>query len=167
MQQGSWLQTLLPFVIIAIVMLRRWRSIDTPVPVRPGRLWIMPAVLLGVITAMLYALPPSPVGWLVFGASLLVGGAVGFQRARLMRLHLDEGSGAVMMRQSPAALLFIIALFLFRRLIMPQGGAEPVGAAAHPALPLATDAALGFALGMVIGMRIELWRRAKALQAAA
>lgn len=166
MLQGGWLQTALPFAIIAFVMWRRWKNIDRPVALRTGRMWIMPAVLTGVIGAMLYALPPAPLGWGVFALGFVIGGAVGWQRARLMHFHLDEETGAVMMRQSPLAFLFIVALFLARRLLIPGREAQAAGQTASHGLPLVTDALLGFALGMIVGMRIEMWRRAKALRAA-
>ncbi len=164
--QGGWLQTILPFVIIAVVMARRWKNIDKPVALRTGRMWIMPAILAALIVAMLYAIPPAPLGWGVFALGLVIGGGVGWQRARLMRFHLDEESGAVMVRQSPLAFLFIVALFLARRLLIPGREAQAAGQVASTGLPLVTDALLGFALGMIIGMRIEMWRRAKALRAA-
>ncbi len=164
--QGGWLQTILPFVIIAVVMARRWKNIDKPVALRTGRMWIMPAILTAVIGAMLYAMPPAPLGWGVFALGGVIGGGVGWQRARLMRFHLDEESGAVMVRQSPLAFLFIVALFLARRLLIPGREAQAAGQVASTGLPLVTDALLGFALGMIIGMRIEMWRRAKALRAA-
>lgn len=166
MQQGGWLQTLLPFGIIAIVMWRRWKNIGTPVALRTGRMWIMPTVLAAIIGAMLYALPPAPLGWGVFALGLVIGLAVGWQRARLMNFHLDEETGAVMMRQSPLAFLFIVALFLARRLLIPSRSAQASGQVAAHGLPLVTDALLGFALGMIVGMRLEMWRRAKALRAA-
>jgi hypothetical protein len=78
-----------------------------------------------------------------------------------MRLHVDEATGQVMVRQSPMAFLFILALFFARRLLVPAPSAQPAPHAGPPSLPLITDALLGFALGMVIGTQLELWRRAK------
>lgn len=166
MQQGGWLHTVLPFAIIAFVMFRRWKNIDKPVALRTGRMWIMPALLGVLIGVMLYAMPPAPLGWGVFALGVVIGGAVGWQRARLMRFHLDEETGAVMVRQSPLAFLFIIALFMARRLLIPGREAQAAGQVPSAGLPIVTDALLGFALGMIIGMRIEMWRRAKALRAA-
>lgn len=166
MQQGGWLQTLLPFAIIALVMWRRWKNIGTPMPLRTGRMWIMPAVLTAVIAAMLYALPPTPLGWGVFALGFVIGGAVGWQRARLMHFHLDKATGAVMVRQSPLAFLFIVALFMARRLLVSGRSAQASGEVASHGLPLVTDALLGFALGMILGMRLEMWRRARMLRAA-
>ncbi|MCW1403607.1 cytochrome c biogenesis protein CcdC [Novosphingobium sp. MW5] len=156
----------MPFAIIAFVMWRRWKNIGTPVALRTGRMWIMPAIMSVLIGAMLYALPPAPLGWGVFAMGLVIGLAVGWQRARLMHFHLDEQTGAVMMRQSPLAFLFIVALFLARRLLIPSRSAQASGQVAAHGLPLITDALLGFALGMIVGMRLEMWRRAKALRAA-
>ncbi|MFM5930571.1 MAG: DUF1453 domain-containing protein [Novosphingobium sp.] len=147
-------------------MIRRWRNINRPVPLRTGRLWILPAVMTVLIGFMLYALPPTQTGWAVFFGGLVVGLAVGWQRARMMVFHVDEDTGEVMMRQTPLALLFVIALVFGRRAMVPGRGAQEAGATAPTSLPLVTDALLGFALGMILGMRIEMWRRAKMLRAA-
>ena len=148
MQQGGWLQTVLPFAIIAFVMFRRWKNIDKPVALRTGRMWIMPALLTVLIGAMLYAMPPAPLGWGVFALGVVIGGAVGWQRARLMRFHLDEATGAVMVRQSPLAFLFIIALFMARRLLIPGREAQAAGQVASAGL---SAASIAFLAGAVIG----------------
>lgn len=162
MQQGIWVQ-LLPLAIIALVFWRRWKAMGVARPLRTGRMWIAPVLYALLVALMLWAMPPAPAGWALFFGGVLIGGAVGWQRARLLHLHVEEGT--VMVRQSPAGLAVILGIFVLRRVFLPaqRGGTAPHGA--HPALPLATDALLGFALGSVIGYRLELWRRAKQLSA--
>lgn len=168
--QGSWLQTLLPLTIIGFVMFRRWKALATPRPLQPRAMWIVPTLYAVLVGAMLWAMPPSSTGWAVFALGGLAGGVVGWQRARLLKLHIDPESGAVMIRQSPAGLAVIAGIFVLRRLFVPPQGSQGGNAVvkgAHPALPLATDALLGFALGTIVGYRIELWRRAKELRGSA
>ncbi len=165
MQQGNLLQTLLPFAIIAFIMWRRWKAIGKPVPLRTRRMWIMPAILTILVGLMLYAIPPGPAGWGALTLGFVIGLAAGWQRARLMHFHVDEESGMVMVRQSPLAFLFLLGLFFARRLLLPARGGPAVSHGTMPALPLITDALLGFALGMVVGMRIEMWRQTRAMRA--
>lgn len=162
------LQQILPFVVIGVVMLLRWRRIGKAVPFRMSRMWISPVIVSVLIGVMLFALPPAPLGWAAFAGGLFVGLLVGWQRAKLMHLEIDPATGALMMRQSPAAFMFLLVLFGARRLLAPspQTAGSPPAAGAPHALPLITDALLGFALGMVIGMRVELYLRAKQLHAA-
>lgn len=166
-QQPIWAQ-LIPFAVIALVMLLRFRNLKTARPLRLGALWIMPGLIVMVTALALVALPPRPLGWLLLGVGLLVGGLLGWQRARLTRLHIEgEGHEArVMMRQSPAALILIIAIFAGRRLLLPSGMSQQAEHG-HPAATalLATDAALGFAVGMVCVLRLMLWLRARTLAA--
>ncbi|MEO7248348.1 MAG: DUF1453 domain-containing protein [Novosphingobium sp.] len=166
MQKQQWLQ-LLPFAIIAFVMWRRWKSMAVAKPLKLQRMWIVPTLYTVLVCAMLWAIPPSLAGWELFLAAVIGGGGIGWQRARMMHLHIDEGTGALMIRQSPAGLIVIVGIILARRMFVPsQANGGPAAAGAHPALPLATDALLGFALGMIVGYAIELWRRAKDLRAA-
>jgi hypothetical protein len=70
-----------------------------------------------------------------------------------------------MIRQSPAALLLLVGVAGLRQLLRPTGVA-PASSHAMPASALLfTDGLIGFALGMIIAQRIELWRRARMLRA--
>jgi hypothetical protein len=91
----------------------------------------------------------------------LLGAGVGWQRARLMRLHFDPDSGQVMISHSPAALILLIVLAGLRRLIRPPTGLATGHAAVSESALLLTIGLTGFALGMIVAQRAELWRRAK------
>ena len=103
---------------------------------------------------------------MALAAGFAIGGGIGMQRSRLMRLHVEgEGDEArVMMRQSPLALVLILVVFALRRMILPGGMAIGAGHPAANAL-LMTDAMLGFVLGMVVISRMILWQRARAMVA--
>lgn len=156
----------LPFAIFALVMLLRFRSLNRARPLRVATLWIFPAVMLGLVSFALYGMHPSLKGWALFAAGIAVGAALGAQRARLMRLHIEgEGPEAkVMMRQSVAALVLILAVFALRRVLFSGMGPS---AGAHPSANalLFTDAMLGFAVGLICVQRVVLWLRARRLVA--
>lgn len=154
----------LPLLIFAGVMLWRFRSIHKARPLRVGTLWILPSFIVLAVGAALAGLRPGLTGWALVALGLLIGSALGFQRARMMRLHVEgEGRDArVMMRQSPAALILILAIFGLRRLLIPAVESGAGGHGSAGAL-LVTDAMLGFALGVICVQRIVLWRRASAI----
>jgi hypothetical protein len=170
MPAGNTLQSLLPFAVLAVVIALRWRGLSKARPLRVRRMVIAPVIYGLLVGFMLYALPPSGMGWLLFASGAVIGGVAGWQRARLMKLHSDAETGLVMIRQSPAGLVVLVGIILVRRVIMPPTQMQPQAGAGLAALPvkamLATDATLGFALGMIVGYRIELWRRARELNLA-
>jgi hypothetical protein len=159
----------LPLLIFAGVMAWRFRNLQKARPLRLPLLWIMPLIVTAAVCLALAAMPPGGLGWLALAAGFAVGGAIGLQRARMMRLHIEgEGDEArVMVRQSPLALVLILAVFAARRLLLPTGSMAMQGAG-HPTATalLLTDAMLGLALGMVVLSRWVLWQRARAMVAA-
>ena len=162
------LQTWLPLLVIAVVFAFRFRNLSKPKPFQPGQLWIAPLLLIAVFVLLVVSLPPSVTGWLVIVFGIMMGAAIGWKRGHLMHLERDPQSGAVMIRQSPAALVLILGIILARRAVSAGLGVTPgADAAGHMsnAAVLLTDGLLGFALGMVIAMRFTLWQRAKALPA--
>jgi O-antigen/teichoic acid export membrane protein len=157
----------LPLAIFAGVMLWRLRTMDRARPLRLRTLWVLPVLFMVVVGFVFTSMPPKPWGVAAFVFGLAIGSAVGWQRARWMRLHVEgEADDArVMMRQSPAALLLVMAIAGFR-MVFKSAATNGADQAAH--LPVAaltlTDALLGFALGMIVAQRVELWRRARELR---
>ncbi len=158
--------TYLPLAIFVGIMALRMMRMKKARPLRLPLLWIMPLFVTAAVALAFYGMPPSGLGWLCAAAGVVVGGAIGAQRARLTHLHIEgEGSKArVMMRQSPLAILLIVAVFIARRFVLPSGGMQESGHPAGNAL-LMMDATLGFALGMVVALRLVLWLRARTMVA--
>ena len=157
----------LPLAIFAAIMFWRLRNIQKARPLRLRTLWILPLIFMLLVGFVLSSMPPDLYGWLCIVAGLLIGCVVGWQRAKLMRLHIEgEGESArIMMRQSPAAILMIMAIAALRAIFRSATSTGQVVTAGHISAAglYFTDALLGFALGMIVASRIELWRRAKAL----
>ena len=156
----GWLQTLLPLAVIAVVFAFRFRGLKKARAVRPGRMWIVPALVSVMIGVALFTMPPPPLGWLAFAGGMLAGAAVGWQRARMVHLEHDPATGKLLIRQTPAGLIFLIVIVAARRLIAPTGARGGAAALTGTAL-IVIDGFMGFALGMVLANRFELWRRAK------
>jgi hypothetical protein len=159
-----WWLTYLPWVIVAIVFALRFKRLSRARPLRPRMMLATPILYVVVIAGMFVALPPTPLGWLFFVAGIGLGALLGWQRARLMHLHVDPDHGKVMVRQSPIALLLILGLVLGRRLLLPHG-APTVDENGLPAgkLLYITDGGFGLALGTLGTQALLLWRRAQEL----
>ncbi|WP_395333622.1 DUF1453 domain-containing protein [Novosphingobium sp. BL-8H] len=164
---GNGTAAWLPLVIFGAVMLWRFRNLEKARPLRLPLLWISPLIVSAIVCLALSVMMPSALGWASLAAGFMIGGAIGVQRSRLMRLHVEgEGDDArVMVRQSPLALLLIAGVFVVRRLILPGGMGMDASHHAATAL-LVTDAMLGLVLGMVLLSRFVLWQRARAMVAA-
>ena len=145
-QGTSWITAVLPFVVIAIVLALRFRSMSRERPLRIATLWIVPVIYLLIAGSMMFAVPPSPPGWGLLALGLVIGIAVGWHRGKLIRIERDPDSGELRQRASPLAMLLLVALVV------------------HGAM-LLTDAFIGFALGLLSATRLELYLRARRILA--
>lgn len=161
-QPGNWLTTLIPFVILAVVLALRFKSMSKERPLNLGTLWIVPVVYLLLVGSMLFALPPQPLGWGLVLAGLGIGVAVGWHRGKLIRIDRDVETGKLRQKASPLAMLLLVAL-----VVLKLGARSIFGdsAAAHPSsgAMLLTDAFIGFALGLLSATRLELYLRGRRL----
>jgi hypothetical protein len=162
---GNWLTALLPFVVIAVVLVFRVRSMSRERPLKLGTLWVVPAVYLVLVGSMLFAMTPAPLGWGLLVAGLGIGLGFGWHRGKLIRISRNPENGELRQKASPLALILLVAL------IMLKLGARSIfgdSAAGHPgsSAMLLTDAFLGFALGLLSATRLELYLRARRLLAA-
>ena len=69
----TWLTAILPFVIIAVVVALRLRSMSRERPLKIGALWVVPLIYLLLVGSMLFALPPTALGWLLVAAGVVIG----------------------------------------------------------------------------------------------
>jgi hypothetical protein len=164
-QGGNWLTALLPFVIIAVVLALRFRSMSRERPLKVGTLWIIPVVYLLLVGSMLLTLPPPPMGWGLVAAGIIVGAVLGWHRGKLIRIERNAETGELRQKASPIAMLLLLAL-----VVLKLGARAIFGdtAAAHPSSSamLLTDAFIGFALGLLSATRLELYLRARRILAA-
>ena len=163
---GNWLTAALPFVIIAAVIAFRLRTMSRERPLKLGTLWIAPVVYLLLMAWILFALPPTELGWGLLALGLVVGGVLGWHRGKLIRIDRNPETGELRQKASPLAMILLLALIVLKL------GARAIfgeSAAGHPAsgAMLLTDGFIGFALGLLSATRLELYLRAQRLLAAA
>lgn len=159
---GNWLTTLLPFVIIAVVVALRVRSMRGERKLNFSTLWIVPAVYLVLIGFMFFALPPSTLGWALVAVGLVLGLIAGWYRGRLIHIHRDADTGELRQKASPLAMLLLVAIIVLKlgaRQIFGEAAATQPGS---PAMMM-TDSFIGFALGLLSATRIEMYLRGRRL----
>jgi hypothetical protein len=160
-QPGGWAATLIPLVIIVVVMALRMRRMGRVRPLRIEQLWIVPALYLVVVVLLFAQNPPSLGGWLCAFVALVAGGLLGWQRGRMMRIHVDPETHALGQQASMAGMIFLIVLIAVRYAARDMGGAM------HMNIALMTDTLAALALGMFSIQRLEMYLRAKRMLAEA
>lgn len=153
-------------VVIAVVLIVRFRRINQSRPLKLGQLWIVPTVYGVLAATMFVAAPPAGMAWLLCAAGLAAGAALGWQRGRMIHIEVHPQSGALSLRQSPAAFLFILVLILVRsgsRAALASGS----GSALHLSTAAITDVLVAFAFGLLAVQRVEMYLRARRLLAEA
>jgi hypothetical protein len=160
--QGTWLTAALPFVVIAVVLAIRFRSMSRERPLNPERLWIAPVIYVLLAGTTLYSLMPPRMGWLLVAAGVVVGAVLGWHRGKLILITRNPESGELMQRASPLAVLLLAALVVLKLGAKSIFGDSSVGHPSSSAM-LLTDAFIGFALGLLTTTRLELYLRARRL----
>ena len=154
----SWISYAITIGIIVVIMALRMRGMSKMRPLKLETLWIVPAMYAVVAALMFFSLPP--VGWVAIAsvAGLAAGAAVGWQRGKMMQIHVDPETHALNQKASPAAMFFLIALIVIR-----AGARNLIGAESHVSPAMLTDPLIAFALGMFTLQRVEMYLRAKRL----
>ena len=162
MDQGKIIQWTVTIVFVAIVMALRLRRMTRLRPLKLETLWVIPALIGVALVGAFAAHPPSPLGWLAGAAALAIGAAIGWQRGRLMQIHVDPDTHALNHRASPVAFVLLMAIVAVRQLVRaatPDSG--PWGVDPNTV----TDASVAFGFGLIAATRLEMWLRARRLVA--
>jgi hypothetical protein len=154
----SWITYAITIGIIVIVLGLRMRRMGKMQPLKLGSLWIVPAIYLVVAALMFVQLPPT--GWVAIASAvgLAIGAAVGWQRGKMMHIHVDPETHSLNQKASPAAMMFLIALIVVR-----AGARSVLGQESNVSPAMLTDPLIAFALGMFTLTRLEMYLRAKRL----
>jgi type III secretory pathway component EscS len=156
--QPSLISYAIPIAIVVIVLALRMRRMGKMRPLKLETLWVVPALYLVIGALMFWSLPPTGGVLIASIVGILIGAAVGWQRGKMMHIHVDPETHALNQKASPAAMIFLIALIIIRsgaRAVLGQtGGVSPA---------MLTDPLIAFALGMFTLTRVEMYLRAKRL----
>ncbi|CAN5497566.1 hypothetical protein BH09PSE4_BH09PSE4_02410 [soil metagenome] len=156
----QWISYAITGVIILIVLSLRLRGMRRMRRLRLETLWIVPAIYLLFAGIMFYEFPPTGIAWAICAAALAVGAAIGWQRGKLMHIHIDPETHALNQKASPAAFAIIVVLIVVRfgaREMLASGGSYGL----HLNAMLITNVLIALALGLFSATRVEMYLRAQ------
>jgi membrane protein CcdC involved in cytochrome C biogenesis len=147
-------QLYLPLVIALAFFVLMGRRMMRPRRFRVGSLLIGPIMTLVGIAAYFTTHTEPSIGHVAgLTAALVIGGVLGWGRAKLTRIEIDKETGILTQRGTPYGMLLLVGLLIVRSGIRivdmkhPEYGID---------LNRATDVLLFFALGIVTGYAGEL-----------
>src|SRR5690348_14586529 len=122
MTQQQTLQLVLPILIVLPILYFRMRGMTKAQPLKLGRLWIRPVLILAAATAVLFLPQPGNHAvrhlvlqdWAWLGLAAGLGGMAGWQWGRTMAIEVHPENGTLMVTGSQLALLVLAVLILFR-----------------------------------------------------
>jgi hypothetical protein len=100
--------------VLLLVLALRFRSVGRRRRMRLEWMWIFPAILLALAALTFVSAPPSPMTEGVSALALLIGGALGWQRGRMMQIHVDPETHELNQVASLGAMLFLVAIIAIR-----------------------------------------------------
>lgn len=159
-------QTVGPLIgvgVALIVILLRNRRKRT---LRPHLMWIAPVLILPLIGLGLWASSQhahlGPLAWLVFALALGLGGAAGWWRGKTITIEKDA-DGVLKAQASPLGLVLVVGLLAARTGLREVAQSQADAWRLDPVV--VTDAFLFFAIGLIVAQRLEMYIRARRVQA--
>jgi Protein of unknown function (DUF1453) len=172
MTQQQTIQLFLPILILLPVLYLRLRRMTKAQPLKLGRLWIRPAIILAVTALALFApqpgqhvirhLQPQDWTWLVLAGA--VGGVAGWYWGRTMAIEMHPEDGTLMVKGGQAAIVVLGMLILFRMGL--RTGLAVEGRAWHLDVLLLSDASIVFTAALFTVRSIEMFIRARRVMGA-
>jgi NAD/NADP transhydrogenase beta subunit len=157
MNQSS-IQTAITIAVVAVVFALRFRGMNRERRLKLELLWIMPTLLVAAMVAALLQFPPQGLDWAWLAAILAVGSAIGWWRGKLMPITIDPETHLLNTKPSPAAILFLLGLFVIRFAL--RALIESEATAWHINAALITDGFIVLGVSLLAVSRVEMALRA-------
>ncbi|MFJ6025051.1 DUF1453 domain-containing protein [Brevundimonas sp. NPDC092305] len=154
-------------VALPLILLRNRR----PRTLRPQWMWVVPLIIVALMGFAIWGTSMQPgathtpfnaASWAVIVAGLILGGVAGWWRGRMTTIE-KHADGTLKAQASPIGLILIVALLLGRRAL--SAWLEPHAASLGLDAIAVADAFLVFVVGMIVMQRIEMFIRAKRVEA--
>jgi hypothetical protein len=167
MTQQQALQLFLPLLIILPVLYLRMRKMTKAQPLKLGRLWIRPALIMTAAALVVFLPQPGSHAvrhflaqdwaWLAVAAGL--GGVAGWHWGRTMAIEVHPEDGTLMVKGGQAAILVMAVLILFR--MGMRTGLRMEANAWHLDVLLISDALIVFTAFLFSLRAVEMYLRAR------
>lgn len=161
-------EQLIPLIVIAVVLPLVLLRNRRPRTLRPEWMWVLPLIIVALIGFGLWGLsrtqqaPTDPASLLILAAGLALGAAAGWWRGKMVTIH-KAPDGTLKAQASPLGLILIVGLLVARQALRPW--MEQHAADWHVSPLAILEAFMLFAVGMVVAQRVEMWIRARKIQA--
>lgn len=127
-------------------------------PPNLSSLWIVPIVYVLAAVLMLVSLPRTGAVAIVSVVGLVIGAVVGWQRGKMMHVHVDLETHALNQKASPPAMFFLIAVS-----VVPAGARSVLNETGGVSPAMLTDPRIAFAFGMFALTLLEMYLCARRL----
>jgi len=171
MTQQQTLQLFLPILILLPVLYLRMRRMSRSQPLKLGRMWIRPAIFLGLAALALLAPGPhgqprhwAPDAWIWLTMAGVAGSIAGWYWGRTMAIEVHPEDGTLMVKGGQAAMLVLVVLVLFR--LGLRTGLQVEAPAWHLDMLLISDASIIFTALLFSARSVEMFIRARRVMAA-
>ena len=167
MNQQQALQLFLPVLIVLPILYFRMRRTAKAQPLKLGRLWIRPALIIAATALVLFLPPPgqhvarhlAAKDWMCLALAAGLGGVAGWHWGRTMAIEVHPEDGTLMVTGGQMAILVLGVLILFRTGL--RAGVEAEAATWHLDAVLISDALIVFSAALFTLRSIEMYIRAK------
>lgn len=168
---------LLRFVILALIVLPilylRVRRMARTRELKPGMLFVFPAVVVVLAVLALFAPQPgqgnpgplTPEQWAWLGLAVLLGAAAGWYFGRIIAIEVHPEKGTLMAKGSAAAVMVIVVLVVVKLGLQPFLAME--GSSLNLDVRVITDASIIFSAALFVVRALEMYLRAKNVMAQA
>jgi hypothetical protein len=172
MTQQQTLQLFLPILILLPVLYFRLRKMTRAQPLKLGRLWIRPTLILTVAALAVFAPQPGQHAvrhflaqdWAWLGLAAVLGAIAGWYWGRTMAIEVHPEDGTLMVTGGQAAILVMVMLILFR--LGLRTGLAVEARAWHLDVLLISDALIVFTAFLFTLRGVEMFIRAKRVMVA-
>lgn len=164
-------QHYIPLIVMAIVLPMILLRNRRPRTLRLKWMWVVPVIMAAMMGLAIWGTSFTPglshapfdgLAWGVLALGLALGGVAGWWRGRMTTIE-KHPDGALKAQASPLGLILVVALLFGRRAL--SAFIEPHAAAWHLNALAVADAFLLFAAGMIIMQRVEMFIRARRIEA--
>lgn len=164
-------QEMIPFIAVGVALVLIVLRNRRPRTLRPQWMWVTPAVVVPLMGLGLWASAMAPgvphvtfhaADFVVMALGGVLGGFAGWWRGKMTTIEKHE-DGTLKAQASPIGIILIVALMAGRRTLAAL--LEPHAAAFHLTPITIPDALLVFILVMILVQRVEMYIRARRVQA--